>query len=122
MNASNKVLVVEDEPLIRLAAVDLVESAGFVALEATNADQAIAILEANRDIRLVFTDMDMPGSMNGVKLAQYVRNRWPPIHLIVASGKSVIAENDLPKGTRFFSKPYADHTIVDTMKSMLAQS
>ena len=120
MDGAIKVLVVEDEPFIRLAAVGLVEEAGFVALEATNADQAIAVMEANPDVRLVFTDVDMPGTMDGVKLAHYIRGRWPPVQLIVASGKAIVTENDLPKGTRFFSKPYADHAIVDTIRAMVA--
>jgi CheY-like chemotaxis protein len=114
------VLVVEDEPLIRLAAMSLVEDAGFEALEATNADEAIAILEAREDVRVVFTDIEMPGSMDGVKLARYIRERWPPVQLIVASGKAIVGASGLPAGARFFSKPYADHAIADTLRSMLA--
>ena len=73
------VLVVEDEPLLRMAATCLVEDAGFEAIEASNADEAILILEARTDIHIVFTDIDMPGSMDGLKLAEAVRGRWPPI-------------------------------------------
>ena len=114
------VLVVEDEPIIRLAALDIVEQAGFEALEAENADRAIAVLEKRSDVRLVFTDVDMPGSMDGVKLAHYIRRRWPPIQLIVASGKAIIAESHLPAGARFFAKPYPEHAIADTIAKMLA--
>lgn len=113
------VLVVEDEPLIRIGAVDIVEQAGFEAVEARNADQAIAILASRSDVRLVFTDVDMPGSMDGVKLAHYIRNRWPPIGLIVASGKAIIAESQLPPGTRFFAKPYPQHAIAEMITRML---
>ena len=102
------VLVVEDNPLILLSAIDLVETAGFECVGAQSADEAIAILEARMDIRLVFTDVEMPGTMDGAKLAHYIRDRWPPIHLIVASGKAILEESKLPTGSRFFAKPYVN--------------
>lgn len=114
------VLVVEDEPLIRFAAMDLVESAGYEAIEATNADQAIRILEARSDIRVVFTDVDMPGTMDGLKLAHFIRDRWPPILIVVASGKKIVAESQLPPGSRFFSKPYEHGSIVSALAELLA--
>ena len=80
------VLVVEDEPLMLMDALDLVTGAGFEAIGAKNADEAILILENRNDIRVVFTDVNMPGSMDGIKLAHAVRNRWPPIEIIVTSG------------------------------------
>ena len=95
-------LVVEDELLIRLCAVTTMEEAGFVVLEATTADEAIEILERRSDISVVFTDVHMPGSMDGLKLAHAVRNRWPPIRIIVTSGRGQIEERDLPKGGLFF--------------------
>ena len=113
------VLVVEDEALVRLGAVLIVEEAGFEVVEAANADQAIAILEARSDIHLVFTDIDMPGSMDGLKLVHYIRNRWPPIHLVVASGKEIVRESALPEGARFFAKPYRDHDIASALQRML---
>jgi CheY-like chemotaxis protein len=82
------VLVVEDNPLILMTALDLVTTIGFEGVGAASADEAIAILEARSDIRLVFTDVEMPGTIDGLKLAHYIRDRWPPIHLIVASGKA----------------------------------
>ncbi len=78
------VLIVEDDPFVRMFAVVVVEEAGFVALEAANADEAVAILEARSDISLLFTDIDMPGSMDGLKLAHAVKDRWPKI--LVVSG------------------------------------
>ncbi len=114
------ILVVEDEAVVRLAAVDLVVEAGFEALEASNADDAIRILERRPDVRLVFTDVDMPGTMDGLRLAHYVRGRWPPIHLIVASGKAILEESMLPKGARFFSKPYRDDTILGAVRELLS--
>lgn len=113
------VLVVEDDPIIRLGALDLVRTAGFEGLGAACADEAIAILETRPDIRLVFTDVDMPGTIDGVKLAHYIRERWPPIHLIVASGKDILEESQLPSGSVFFPKPYDENTIVEEMTRML---
>lgn len=101
-------LVVEDEPFSRFHAVNLVEDAGFIAIEAANADEAIAILESRKDIRIVFTDIDMPGSMDGLKLARAVRERWPPIELILISGHFDIRQDEIPERGRFFSKPYRD--------------
>ena len=116
------VLVVEDSLLIRMGAVDLVVAAGFEALEAGDADEAIRIVEARPDIHIVFTDVGMPGTMDGVKLCHYIRNRGPPVKLIVASGKTVIAESQLPVGARFFAKPYDGSTIIEAMTSMLPET
>ena len=114
------VLVVEDQTIILLSALDLVSGAGFEAVGAKSADEAIRILEARPDIRLVFTDVEMPGTMDGLKLAHYVRDRWPPIHLIVVSGKAIMDESRLPANTRFFSKPYNDNSIVEELTKLLA--
>ena len=110
------VLVVEDEFFSRLHAVDLVEAAGYKAIEASNADEAIAILETRKDIRTVFTDIDMPGSMDGLKLARAVRDRWPPIELILTSGHFDVPENKIPERGLFFSKPYRDQEIVSALQ------
>ena len=110
------VLVVEDEFFCRFHAVDLVEAAGFSAIEASNADEAIAILEARKDIRIVFTDIDMPGSMDGLKLARAIRDRWPPIELILTSGHFDVPKCDIPERGLFFSKPYPDQEIVSALQ------
>ena len=110
------VLVVEDEFFSRLHAVNLVEAAGYRAVEASNADEAIAILESRKDIRIVFTDIDMPGSMDGLKLARAVRYRWPPIELILTSGHFDMPENKIPERGLFFSKPYRDQEIVSALQ------
>jgi len=112
------VLVVEDDPILRLNAVDIVEEAGFIALEATNADDAISLLEARDDIRIVFTDIEMPGSMDGLKLALAVRDRWPPVKLIVTSGKFAIKDGDLPEGGLYFPKPYLPAAIAQALHSL----
>jgi two-component system, response regulator PdtaR len=113
------VLVVEDEPIIRMGAVDLVVSAGFDVVEASSADEAIRILEARSDIRLVFTDVGLPGSMDGLKLAHYVRDRWPPTKLIVVCGHMAIDQSRLPIGTRFFPKPYRNSAVLETLLGLL---
>jgi CheY-like chemotaxis protein len=114
------VLVVEDEILLRMAAVDLVEEAGFEALEASNADDAILLLEARDDIRIVFTDIDMPGSMDGLKLAAAVRSKWPPIRIIVVSGHRKPQDGELPEGSVFFAKPYPARELASTLQRMAA--
>jgi CheY-like chemotaxis protein len=119
-NGKAVVLVVEDSTIIRMGAIDLVQSAGYEALEARDADEAIAILESRDDIDLVFTDVQMPGTMDGIKLSHYIRNRWPPVKLIIASGATIVEESSLPIGSRLFSKPYDDHTIIDEMARLLA--
>ena len=111
------VLIVEDEPMVRLCAVETIEEAGFEVIEAANADEAIRILESRRDIRVVFTDVHMPGSMDGLKLAHAVRDRWPPIKIIVTSGRERVAVQDLPAGGRFFAKPYDPGEIKETLRA-----
>ncbi|MEI9997567.1 MAG: response regulator [Rhizomicrobium sp.] len=104
------VLIVENEVLIRLNAVQMVEDAGYIALEASNADDAIAILKQRRDIGAVFTDVSMSGCKSGLQLAHAVRRRWPPIHLIVTSG--LPAEDEVPPGSHFIRKPYENARVV----------
>lgn len=101
-----RVLVVEDEILVRLDLVYSLEGAGFSTLEAGSADEAITILEGRSDIRVVFTDIQMPGSIDGMALAHCVRKRWPPTILVVSSGRQRPAGNELPSKTAFLTKPY----------------
>jgi CheY-like chemotaxis protein len=117
--AGPAVLVVEDEALIRLDIVDCLEEAGYAVEEAANAAQAILILESRTNIRLVFTDVDMPGSMDGLKLAAYVRDRWPPIKIIVTSGHVSVKPDQIPTGGRFFSKPYDRPEIAEAIRDMI---
>ena len=100
------ILVVEDEVLVRIVAVSIAEDNGFEVLSAASADEAIKILESRSDIRLVFTDVNMPGSMNGLRLAHAVRGRWPPVELLVTSAVGNITAKDLPQRARFLPKPY----------------
>jgi CheY-like chemotaxis protein len=112
------VLIVEDEALIRLGLVADAQDAGFAVLEAASADQAIAILEARTDVSVVVTDIDMPGSMDGLRLAACVRDRWPPVKLILVSGQVTPEAGDLPSGGRFFAKPYRGSDIIAAIRSM----
>ena len=113
------VLIVEDEFLLRMDAVDMIKAAGFEAVEAGNADDAIEILEARPDITVVFTDIQMPGSMDGLKLARAVRGRWPPIKIVATSGHVDVAEADLPDGGRFLPKPYSPHQITGVLRELI---
>jgi two-component system, response regulator PdtaR len=113
------VLVVEDEAILRLHAIDIVEEAGFTAIEAKNSDEAIAILEARSDITLLFTDVHMPGSIDGVKLAHAVRNRWPPVKIVVVSGHKQVNEDELPEGSRFFSKPFEAEKMIAELRTLI---
>ena len=109
------VLVVEDETLIRELVAEELEEAGYSVVVTNNADQAIAILEARQDIHLVFTDIDMPGSMDGLKLAAAVRDRWPPVHIIITTGK--VRPLEIPANALFIPKPYVGENVVAAMRT-----
>ncbi len=109
------VLIVEDEILVREIIQTELEEAGYDVIVANNADAAVAILEARGDIHLVFTDIDMPGSMDGLKLAACVRDRWPPIHIIITTGKARPLE--IPANAIFIPKPYLGQTVVDAIRT-----
>lgn len=115
-----RVLVVEDETFIRMDAVDMLRAAGFAVEEAVNADQAIGMLERGSGMQLIFTDIDMPGSMNGLKLAAAVRERWPPVRIIATSGHFNVQAGDLPPDARFISKPYQPAQIVNAIRELVA--
>jgi CheY-like chemotaxis protein len=116
------VLVVEDEMLLRMRAVDMVEDAGYTSVEAVDADQAVAILESRSDIALLFTDIQMPGSMDGLELAHSVHDRWPPIRIILVSGQLKLASTDMPAGSRFFGKPLEAKVMIALMQSMIGNA
>jgi CheY-like chemotaxis protein len=116
------VLVVEDEMLLRMRTVDMVEDAGFTSVEAVDADEAVAILESRSDIALLFTDIQMPGSMDGLKLAHAVHERWPPIKIILVSGQLKLANIDIPADSRFFGKPLEASEMIVEMQSMIGHA
>lgn len=112
------VLVVEDQPVLRMSAVDLVECLGFEAVEACDADDAVRILESRLDIRVVFADLDMPGGFDGMKLAAAIRRRWPPVEIIMTSVKRRPRSEDMPTRGVFFPKPYRPAEVAEAMQRM----
>ena len=115
------VLVVEDEIMLRMRAVDMVQDAGYISVEAVDADEALAILQSRSDIALLFTDVQMPGSMNGLQLAHAVHERWPPVKIILASGQLKLSGSDIPQDSRFFGKPLRSDEIIAQMREMLGR-
>lgn len=113
------VLVVEDEMVLRMRAVDIVEDAGFLAVEAVNADQALLILEQRSDISMLFSDIQMPGTMDGLKLAHAVNERWPDIKIILVSGQITPTEAEAPSQSRFFGKPLEPTQMIAELQDMV---
>jgi len=117
--ALRAVLVVEDEMMLRMRAVDMVEDAGFTSVEAVNADDALAILESRSDIQLLFTDIQMPGTIDGLTLANAVHERWPLIKIILVSGQLKLTDGDKPADSRFFGKPLDVKQMMAAMQDMI---
>ena len=114
------VLIVEDEPLIRMSVADYVSDTGFATLEAGSGDDALAILSERNDIDVVFTDVNMPGKIDGVALSHLIRERWPRIGVIITSGMVRPRSIDLSPGAVFFTKPYDFKNLVDSIRSFAA--
>lgn len=114
------VLVVEDEAIIRMNIIQVAEDSGYDVLEAADADEAILILQSRNDIRVVFTDVGMPGSMDGLRLARFIKDRWPPIQLVVSSGRDVSNYPDFPENSRFIGKPYQNRQITAAFREVLS--
>ncbi|MCK1714304.1 CheY-like chemotaxis protein [Bradyrhizobium sp. LM2.7] len=115
------VLVVEDDILLRWTAAEALQAAGFDVIEAGSAIEAISILEKRVDIRAVFTDVQMPGSIDGLKLAHLISFRWPPIRIIATSGKVKLRDDDLPEGGRYLQKPYPMAELTGLLGEMMGQ-
>jgi CheY-like chemotaxis protein len=109
------ILVVEDETFINMYVSEELEDAGYTVLTAGNADQAIALLEKH-DVRCIFTDIDMPGSMDGLKLAAAVRHRWPPIDIIITTGKNKPESREMPARSVFLPKPYRVEAVIEAVR------
>jgi CheY-like chemotaxis protein len=116
------VLLVEDEMMLLMQAVDMVEDAGYTPLEAGDAAEAVAILESRSDVALMCTDIQMPGKMDGLGLAHAVHARWPSIKIIVVSGQSNLPELDLPPRSRFFGKPLDAEEVIAGMRGMIGRA
>lgn len=108
--------------LLRMRAVDMVEDAGYTSLEAVDADEAVAILESRSDIALLLTDIQMPGSMDGLGLAHAVHDRWPPIKIILVSGQLKLTSADMPANSRFFGKPLEPKVMIAQMQRMIGHA
>ncbi|MBP1853332.1 response regulator [Rhizobium halophytocola] len=114
---NSSVLVVEDEPLILFDTIDMIEAAGFIVHSASNASDALGLMAACPDIGILFTDVDMPGRMNGLKLAETVRGRWPAVAIIIVSGLHRLNGHDIPTDSQFFSKPYGQKFVVGALEA-----
>ena len=114
------ILIVEDEPLIRMDLVDFFKDSGWQVYEAENADDAIVLLEGHKEVRVVLTDVEMPGSMNGLRLAHYVRDRFPPTTLYVVSGRMKLTMDDLPEQTTFLPKPFNPYVLLRELDALQA--
>jgi CheY-like chemotaxis protein len=112
------ILIVEDEFLLRMDSAEMIGKAGFEVVQAANADEAIEILIARSDIHVVFTDIQMPGTMDGLKLARFGRDRWPPIKIVATSGLVRVGKNDLPEGGVFLPKPYRGDDLVAALREL----
>ncbi|HEY0329987.1 MAG TPA: response regulator [Rhodopseudomonas sp.] len=115
------VLIVEDDALLRMLAADVVEDAGHIALQACDADEALAILRARIDVAMVFTDINMPGSMNGLELAHAVSVGWPPIKIVIASGRVRLLASDMPPDCGFLGKPYLMSDLTAHLRSLIGR-
>ena len=114
------VLIVESEALIRMESVDIVKDAGFAALEARNADEAVRIMATRSDIRVVFVEIRISGSIDGLTLAHVIRDRWPPVHLILTSGLSIANEDELPESALFIQKPYSYEQVARALAELFS--
>jgi two-component system, response regulator PdtaR len=116
------ILVVEDEALIRIWATDLLEENGFSVLEAKDADAALKLLQSRHDVKLLFTDVQMPGSLNGMELAREVHSRWPHILLVITSGRERPTRAEIPDDGRFVAKPYSGEELLGQIKDLIYKS
>jgi two-component system, response regulator PdtaR len=110
------ILTVEDETLVSVFLGGILQDAGYRVIAAANADEAIAILEAREDVRILITDVNMPGSMDGLRLAAAVKDRWPPIKIIIASGKPVPRDNEMPMDSQVLRKPYGPPEVLGAVR------
>ncbi len=118
--AAPVILVVEDHEDLGLEACDLLGEAGFEALEAQDARAALVVMQDRPDIRVLFTDVEMPGDIDGIDLAREVHDRWPLVYLLVTSGQVEVREDDLPDDGRFVPKPYRASTLIAQGRHLIA--
>lgn len=115
-------LVVDDDAFIRMDALDILEDVGFETLEATDADAALVLLrERHPDLSVLFTDVQMPGELDGFALARHAAGHWPHIRIVVASGQATPGPDDLPDGAHFIAKPFSARIVHDHLRDMLPE-
>ena len=112
------ILVVDDEPIIRLDAVAMMEDAGFAVIEAADAEEALAVMTTNGDVSVLFTDINMPGPFDGLELARQVHDRWPAVQLVITSGRVMLSQNEIPDHGHFIAKPYQTTAVLALLKSI----
>lgn len=112
------ILVVDDEPIIRLDAVAIIEDAGFVVFEAADAEEALEIMSAHPEVSVLFTDINMPGPLNGLELARRVHEGWPMVQLVITSGRVVPNPDEIPEHGHFVAKPYQTSAVVNLLRSI----
>ena len=117
--SAGKILVVDGQAMIRMFGADMIADAGYEVIEANSADEALVVLEKAEGITLLFSDIDMPGSMNGLALAELVHKRWPDVKLLLTSGAHNLEDKDMPDHGRFVAKPYNERSVVGTIKNLL---
>lgn len=122
MNAQTPitVLIVEDETLVRMHGVDILEEAGFQVIEAASADDALVLLRSHNEIGLLFSDIDMPGSMNGLELARVVHAQWPRMRLLLTSGHHNLTESSIPDDGEFVGKPWTEGKLIAKVQAVMA--
>jgi CheY-like chemotaxis protein len=113
------ILVVEDEILIRMNTADMIEEAGYDVVEARDARAALDILKQRDDIDVVFTDVNMPGTMDGLELARFICGTWPWIHVVITSGKMMLRDEDIPDEGRFLPKPYNSRQLTHVLHELV---
>jgi CheY-like chemotaxis protein len=114
-------LVVEDDALVRFDLAQTLEAEGYKTFEAADATEAIAVLEANSEIRVVFTDIQMPGTMDGLALSHYVRKRWPPTIIVVSSGRCSPTKEEMASDALFVAKPYVPDVLTKVLHDIRQQ-
>ncbi|MCE7798181.1 response regulator [Sphingobium sufflavum] len=113
------IMIVEDEAMIRQIGADILEEAGYQVIEAATADEALNIIKANPGIALIFTDVRMPGAMDGLGLAAIVHERWPDVRLLITSGHCRLRNDEIPARGKFIPKPYPASELIRQIGQLL---
>lgn len=114
------ILIVEDDAFVRVLGVGMLVDAGFRVIEAVDGDKALELLAADSDVQLLFTDINLPGTIDGLALARQVHDRWPHIGIIIASARPMPQLRELPAGSHFHRKPYDAEAVVRHARELTA--